>query len=87
MNLQPCAVMDVSSRASACKHHPLLVVAAGTSRTLEFSNTYVDPSSASAMQVKSPVDASNFHAPHDDNAAGGAYRGKPYISKGDFKDF
>jgi hypothetical protein len=54
---------------------------------LEFSNTHVDMSSVFAMQVKSPVDASNFHAPHDDNAAGGVYRGKPYISKGDFKDF
>jgi hypothetical protein len=40
-----------------------------------------------AGQVKSPVDASNFHAALDDNAAGGAYRGKPYVSKGDFKDF
>jgi hypothetical protein len=38
-------------------------------------------------QVKSPADASNFHAPVDDNAAGGAYRGKPYVSRGDFKDF
>jgi hypothetical protein len=38
-------------------------------------------------QVKSAVDASNFHAALDDNAAGGAYRGKPYTSKGDFKDF
>lgn len=37
--------------------------------------------------VKSAVDASNFHAALDDNAAGGAYRGKPYTSKGDFKDF
>jgi hypothetical protein len=39
------------------------------------------------LQVKSPADASNFHAAVDDNAAGGAYRGKPYVSKGDFKDF
>lgn len=39
------------------------------------------------LQVKSASDASNFHAPSDENAAGGAYRGKPYVSRGDFKDF
>lgn len=39
------------------------------------------------LQVKSPADASNFNAAVDDNAAGGAYRSKAYVSKGDFKDF
>ncbi|WIA19038.1 hypothetical protein OEZ85_003698 [Tetradesmus obliquus] len=37
--------------------------------------------------VKSPGDASNFNAAVDDNAAGGAYRSRPYVSKGDFKEF
>ena len=39
------------------------------------------------MQVKAPTDASNFTATVDDNAAGGAYRSKPYVSRGDFSDF
>jgi hypothetical protein len=37
--------------------------------------------------VKSPGDASNFNAAVDDNAAGGAYRSRPHVSKGDFKEF
>jgi hypothetical protein len=39
------------------------------------------------LQVKSASDSSNFHASLSEDAAGGAYRGKPYASKGDFKDF
>lgn len=42
---------------------------------------------ARVVQVKSPADSSNFNSAIDDNAAGGAYRSKPYVSKGDFKDF
>lgn len=42
---------------------------------------------ARRAQVKSSADASNFNAAVDDNAAGGAYRSKPYVSHGDFKEF
>lgn len=40
-----------------------------------------------SVQLKSVSDASNFNVTVDDSAAGGAYRGKPYTSRGDFKDF
>ena len=40
-------------------------------------------------QVSHPGDASNFASAGgiDDSAAGGAYRSKPYASKGDFAEF
>jgi hypothetical protein len=80
---RPLIVLVCCQRALSTAGHALHTHRRTQQRTTNYQQT------KNTSQVSHPGDASNFAsaAGIDDSAAGGAYRAKPYASKGDFAEF